>query len=151
MATNSQAPSITLKHAESDTEIIDCFDVMRELRPNLTSASSFLKQVRRMNKHGYRLLMAVEDQKPVALAGYRHKEMLIHGQFIYVDDLITAELRRGQQLGERLLHHIFVLAKEQGYTKVILDTGLNNVLAQRFYYRLGMLAAGLHFTYELGN
>lgn len=152
MVSESQTSKITLKHAETDTDILACFDVMRELRPNLTSAASFLEKVRRMQESAdYRLLAAVEDGNPVALAGYRDKEMLIHGRFIYVDDLITSEVRRGQHLGEQLLSHIFITAKEQGYTKVILDTGIGNVLAQRFYYRMGMLAAGMHFSYELGN
>ncbi len=151
MTSESQTSKITLKHAETDADILACFDVMHELRPNLTSAASFLEKVQRMQEHGYRLLAAVEDGKPVALAGYRDKEMLIHGKFIYVDDLITSEVYRGQQLGEQLLNHIFTAAKEQGYNKVILDTGIGNVLAQRFYYRIGMLAAGMHFSYELGN
>ena len=151
MKKNRQEQLITLQHAKSDAEICACFDVMRELRPNLTEDSSFLEQVRRMEKQGYHLLIALEDNKPVALAGYRDKEMIIHGRFIYVDDLITSETRRGQRLGERLLEHVFQLAKEQGYSKVILDTGIGNVLAQRFYYRMGMLAAGMHFSYELGN
>ncbi|MFQ6333162.1 GNAT family N-acetyltransferase [Methylophilus sp. 3sh_L] len=149
MAAKTQ--QILLKHAESDAEVLACFNVMRELRPNLISAESFLEQVTRMRERGYRLLAALEGDVPVALAGYRDKEMLIHGHFIYVDDLITSESRRGQKLGERLLQYIFALAKTQHYSKVILDTGIGNALAQRFYYRMGMLAMGMHFSYELGN
>jgi len=149
MATKTQ--EVTLKHAESDAEVLACFNVMRELRPNLINAESFLEQVTRMRECGYRLLVALEGDVPVALAGYRDKEMLIHGHFIYVDDLITSESRRGQKLGERLLQYIFELAKTQHYSKVILDTGIGNALAQRFYYRMGMLAMGMHFSYELGN
>lgn len=151
MISNPPLTQIVLKHAESQTEILACFDVMHELRPNLTSAQNFLEQVIRMREHGYRLLVALQDDVPVALAGYRDKEMLIHGHFIYVDDLITSEGHRGQKLGERLLQHIFELAKAQHYSKVILDTGIGNVLAQRFYYRMGMLAMGMHFSYELGH
>jgi ribosomal protein S18 acetylase RimI-like enzyme len=149
MVTKTQ--EVTLKHAESDAEVLACFDVMRELRPNLINAQSFLEQVTRMRERGYRLLVALEGDVPVALAGYRDKEMLIHGHFIYVDDLITSESRRGHKLGERLLQYIFELAKTQQYSKVILDTGIGNALAQRFYYRMGMLAMGMHFSYELGN
>jgi ribosomal protein S18 acetylase RimI-like enzyme len=151
MAAKTHTAQIILKHAESDAEILACFDVMHELRPNLTSAESFLQQVLRMRKQGYRLLAALEGGVPVALAGYRDKEMLIHGNFIYVDDLITSESRRGQKLGDRLLQFIFEMAKEQYYSKVILDTGIGNALAQRFYYRMGMLAMGMHFSYEWGN
>ena len=143
--------TLVLKHAETEAEILACFSVMRELRPNLASAESFLAQVQRMHAQGYHLLAAFEDGIPVALAGYRDKEMLIHGHFIYVDDLITSASRRGQKLGERLLQFVFELAKTRHCSRVILDTGLDNALAQRFYYRMGMLASGMHFVYELGN
>lgn len=150
MATHAARTQLVLKHAESEAEILACFNVMRELRPNLASAESFLVQVQRMQTRGYRLLAALEDDVPIALAGYRDKEMLIHGHFIYVDDLVTTANRRGQKLGERLLQLIFELAKTQHYSRVILDTGLGNALAQRFYYRMGMLATGMHFVYEAG-
>jgi len=149
--TTPTSHSVVLKHAETEADILACFNVMRELRPHLASAESFLAQVQRMQTQGYRLLAALENGTPVALAGYRNKEMLIHGHFIYVDDLITSASCRGQKLGERLLQFIFALAQAQHVSRVILDTGLGNALAQRFYYRMGMLASGMHFVYELGN
>jgi ribosomal protein S18 acetylase RimI-like enzyme len=146
---NPQAPKIMLKHAETNDEIISCFDVMSELRANLTSPLSFLEQVRRMQQEGYQLLMAIEDGNLIALAGYRGVENFIHGMFIYVDDLITSEKRRGQELGERMLVNIFETAKEDGYSKVVLNTGIGNTFAQGFYYHMGMIAMGMHFSYEL--
>jgi hypothetical protein len=151
MRTIQDKTSIVLKHAKTDAEVMACFDVMRELRPNLTSAASFLEQVKSMTKYGYRLLAALENGMPVALAGYRENEMLIHGNFIYVDDLITSESQRGKKLGEKLLTYIFEEARAHHYSKVILDTGIGNSLAQRFYFRMGMLAMGMHFSYELGK
>lgn len=139
------------KHAETRAEIIACFEVMLELRPMLANVESFLEKVLRMQKRGYKLLAAIQNGVPVALAGYREEEMLIHGRFFYVDDLITSESKRGQGLGEQLLQFIFDLARAQQLDKVILDTGIGNSLAQRFYFRMGMLASGMHFTYDLEN
>src|SRR3546814_2758694 len=82
---------------------------------------------------GYRLLAAWRGNEAVALAGYRGMEMLIHGKFIYVDDLITREDARGKRLGEQLLAHLYGMAWEQGCSRVMLDTGIANGLAQRFY------------------
>lgn len=137
------------KHAETEAEVAACFKVMLELRPMLESVESFVEKILRMQKRGYKLLTLVEDGVPVALAGYREQEMLIHGRFFYVDDLITCESKRGQGLGEKLLQFIFELAKKQQLDKVILDTGIGNSLAQRFYFKVGMLATGMHFTYDL--
>ena len=52
MAAKTQ--QISLKHAESNAEVLACFNVMRELRPNLISAESFLEQVTRMRERAFR-------------------------------------------------------------------------------------------------
>ena len=151
MPVKTKPTQTEFKHAETEAEITACFEVMLELRPMLANAESFLEKILRMQKRGYRLLTAMQNGVPVALAGYREEEMLIHGRFFYVDDLITSENQRGHGLGEQLLQFIFGLAREQKLDKVILDTGIGNSLAQRFYFRIGMLATGLHFTYDLEN
>ncbi len=149
MMTEQNLANVELKHAESDVELLACYEVMLELRPNLTSPESYLAQVKRQSKQGYKILAAWNDKTPLALAGYRNTEMLIHGSFIYVDDLVTKRSVRGKKLGEQLLEHIFCESSKHHYTKIILDTGISNSLAQRFYFRLGMLPVGIHFCYEL--
>lgn len=138
-------------HADNSNDVISCFELMKQLRPKLESSEVFLEKVLRMQKSGYRLLVAYENHIPVGLAGYRIDEMLVHGKYIYVDDLVTSEGRRGKGLGEQLLKKVFELAKKQKFNKVILDTGIGNSFAQRFYFRMGMLPVALHFTYELGS
>jgi ribosomal protein S18 acetylase RimI-like enzyme len=149
MSVQSHSTDIEFKFLVSKQELVACYEVMKELRPKLINADSFANQVISMQKNGYQLLAAVENGFPIALAGYREVEMLVHGKFIYVDDLITCSDKRGQGLGERLLKLIFEMATEKRFNKVVLDTGIGNSLAQRFYYRMGMLAVGMHFTYEL--
>lgn len=137
-------------HADHSNDVVSCFELMKQLRPKLENAEVFLEKVLRMQKNGYRLLVAYENSTPVGLAGYRLDEMLVHGKYIYVDDLVTSEGKRGQGLGEQLLNKVFELAKKQKCNKVILDTGIGNSFAQRFYFRMGMLPVALHFSYELG-
>ena len=66
-----------------------------------------------------------------------------------MDDLVTREDARGKRLGEQLLAHLYGMAWEQGCSRVVLDTGIANGLAQRFYFRMGMLPSGLHFGYQV--
>ena len=149
MQTQSNHNGIELRHAESPAEILVCYPVMRELRPHLTTPEEFLERVQRQAEQGYRLLAAWRGDEALALAGYRGMEMLIHGKFIYVDDLVTREDARGKRLGEQLLAHLYGMAWEQGCSRVMLDTGIANGLAQRFYFRMGMLPSGLHFGYQV--
>ncbi|WP_035992817.1 GNAT family N-acetyltransferase [Paraburkholderia caribensis] len=141
--------TLTLRHAETDADVMACFDVMHQLRPQLNSREEFLARVTLQRAQGYRLLGVWEDGKAVALAGYRRIDNLIHGRFIYVDDLITDEAGRGRGHGERLLAELGTLGRADDCQRLVLDTALANALAQRFYFRCGLLARGLHFTMEL--
>ncbi|MDH0867355.1 GNAT family N-acetyltransferase [Mitsuaria sp. GD03876] len=122
---------------------------MLQLRPLLTSVDEFVRLVVKQREQGYRLLMAVADGVPVALAGYRGLDNLIHGHFLYVDDLVTSSDGRGQGIGEQLLVALRRIAVEEGCARLVLDTALANCLAQRFYFRSGLLARGLHFSMDL--
>jgi ribosomal protein S18 acetylase RimI-like enzyme len=120
--------------------------VMRELRPHLSTADAFVRQVHRQHAQGYRLIAAYEGEEALGLAGYRFQENLIYGRFVYVDDLVvTARLRRSG-LGGELLAEVHRIAREAGCDHFVLDTGLDMTLAQRFYYRQGLLAKGMHFV-----
>ena len=59
--------------------------------------------------------------------------------------MVTTKARRGG-LGARLLDAVAAEARAQGLTRLVLDTGLDNLLGQRFYFRYGMLPAALRFA-----
>lgn len=141
-----------LRHVESDDDLALCHSVMRQLRPHLDDARTFVERARRQQAQGWRLLAQWQDAAPnaptapIALAGYRWLDNLVHGRFIYVDDLVTTESTRGQQSGRLLLSELEQLAKAGGAHKLVLDAAMANSRAHRFYFRCGLLATGLHFT-----
>jgi GNAT superfamily N-acetyltransferase len=56
--------------------------------------------------------------------------------------------RRGR-VGVRLLDAVTAEATPAGCKQLILDTGLGNALAQRFYFRCGMLTSAMRFSRHL--
>ena len=138
--------TFTLSLIESDDDYRASFGVMRELRPKLLDAAAFAAQARRQGEQGYRLLAAWQDGEVKALAGYRILENLMNGRFLYVDDLVTTADSRRHGLGGRLIDALRDEAKRQGCENFVLDTGLHMPLAQRFYYRQGLLAMGMQFV-----
>jgi ribosomal protein S18 acetylase RimI-like enzyme len=137
---------VTLRHAESDREVAACFPVMAVLRPHLGSAEELVARVAHQRAAGYRILAVWRGDAPLALAGYRVEENLIHGRFVYVDDLVTQESERRRGLGARLLAAVAAEGRREGCARLVLDTALDNVLAHRFYYRQGLLARALRFN-----
>ncbi|MCT9843582.1 GNAT family N-acetyltransferase [Leclercia adecarboxylata ATCC 23216 = NBRC 102595] len=138
-----------IEHYDTATDLAHCFALMRELRSKLTNEKQFIAQVQRQQAQGYRLAGLEQDGKPIALAGYRLLENFIHGQFCYVDDLVTVSEARGQGVGATLLNHLAVIAREYGCGQMVLDTAISNSGAQTFYQRVGYTALGLHFYRDL--
>jgi ribosomal protein S18 acetylase RimI-like enzyme len=141
--------AIALRHAETDADITKCFAVLKQLRPQLADEAELLARVRRQEGEGYRLLMAWEGDGVVGAAGYRMGENLIRGRFLYVDDLAVLGSKRRGGIGTRLLDEVERLAKSAGCRWITLNTGLDNALAQRFYFRSGLLSTALHFAKRL--
>lgn len=138
-------------HREEATEaaLARFLPLMRQLRPHLGSPEDFASRFRRMSAAGYRLLGYREEGDFVALAGIRPMETLIHGPFLYVDDLVTREEARSRGVGSHVMADLKREARAMGCAKLVLDTALDNVLGHRFYYRQGLLAMALRFNVPL--
>jgi len=125
------------------------FSLMRELRPHLTDEAAFGEQIARQYAHGYRLLGAYMGERIVGLIGYRAMENTLYGRFVYVDDLVVDTGERQQGLGAILITAVRNEATRLACQHLVLDTGLHMALAQRFYFRQGLLARGMHFVQPL--
>jgi GNAT superfamily N-acetyltransferase len=140
---------VEFRHAASDEAIRACFPLMAVLRPHLADASELARRVDRQRRQHYHLLAAWRGDAPVGLAGYRFHEMLVRGPAVYVDDLVVADCERRHGLGARLLDEVAAIGRRENCAALVLDTALDNSLGQRFYFRYGLLARGLHFSMAL--
>jgi ribosomal protein S18 acetylase RimI-like enzyme len=138
-----------IAHAETDAALTACFRIMQQLRPKLADGGSFVAQVRRQAAQGYRVLALWEDGRVVACAGYRVTENLIRGRFLYVDDLVTDAAARSRRHGDRLFDALVAEAGRQGCRSLVLDSGVDNGAAHRFYFRRRMTVTALHFALPL--
>ncbi|MDR5774703.1 GNAT family N-acetyltransferase [Caballeronia sp. LP006] len=144
-------PRIVIRHLDTPADWTRAFSVMKQLRPHLTDATAFCTQLRAQHEQGYRLIAASDADTVLGLAGYRTQMNLIYGRFVYVDDLVvTNELQRSG-IGASLLDAVRNIARESDCAHFVLDTGLHMALAQRFYYRNGLLARGMHFVETLND
>lgn len=146
---DSHRARIVTRHAETDEDLRACWPLMKELRPHLHDAQSLIERVDRMRAEGYRIVGIWRDDEVMALGGYRLQENLIYGRFLYLDDLVTRRSARGEGWGQRLLTEVTRLAAEAGCHQLVLDTGLSNTLAQRFYLRQGLSSSAVRFSRSL--
>ncbi|HVE09946.1 MAG TPA: GNAT family N-acetyltransferase [Paraburkholderia sp.] len=140
---------IVLRHAASREELSACFPVIAQLRPSLKDATQWVDCALKMAPAGYRVLAAWRGANVVAIAGYRVIENLIHGRFLYVDDLVTAEVHRGTGLGAALLTELSALGAHEHCSRLVLDTAAANTNARRFYKREGLFDLAVGFIKPL--
>ena len=139
-------PETTLRHAETDAELHACWPVMHQLRPHLADADDFIARVHRMRADGYRLLAAWQGAQALALGGYRLQENLVYGRFLYLDDLVTLDSARGQHWGQQVIVAVQAIASQADCAHFVLDTGITNTGAQRFYARQGLANNAIRFS-----
>lgn len=137
---------IVLRHAHGPEELTACFPVISQLRPRLQGPEEWVERASGMATDGYRVLAAWKDDRVLAVAGYRVMENLIHDNFLYVDDLVTAAEERGKGLGSALLTELTAIGVDQYCGTLVLDTAASNENAQRFYKREGLIDAGIVFV-----
>jgi GNAT superfamily N-acetyltransferase len=140
---------VPIEFANADADIARCFPVVVQLRPHLTEAA-FVEQVKRQQESGYRLVY-LEENGVKAIAGFRILEMLGHGRFLYVDDLVSDDLERSKGHGKSLMDWLADYARSQHCTSLQLDSATHRARAHRFYFRQGMAIASFHFSLKLND
>ncbi|MBI3776532.1 MAG: GNAT family N-acetyltransferase [Gammaproteobacteria bacterium] len=139
---------MSIRIASTDADIMDCYRVMRELRPHVAE-EQFLARVRDHEKSGYRLAFVHAAEGCMAVAGFRISENLAWGRFLYVDDLVTLPAQRSKGYGAHLLSWLKGYAGQNNCSQLHLDSGMQRTGAHRFYEREGMTRAGYHFSESL--
>lgn len=139
-----------LRQAVTDDEILGCFDVMAELRPNL-KRDDFLETVRLMEAEGYRLAFIEDQAVAVAVAGYRICTNLFMGKHLYVDDLVTVDSVRSKGYGEKMISWLRNEGVKSGCNYLHLDSGTHRGQAHKFYFKQGFTIASYHFSEQLNT
>jgi GNAT superfamily N-acetyltransferase len=130
------------------------FPAMRELRPHVAGVSEFVRRVDEVQRaQGYRLAGVFVDDLPdaVAVAGFRVEDNLAVGNFLYVDDLVTAEAHRGRGHARRLMDWLIAEARRLGCEHFHLDSATHRHEAHRLYLNAGLDITSFHFGLDLSR
>jgi GNAT superfamily N-acetyltransferase len=105
-----------------DTALV--FEAMRALRPALTDAEAFAARVDGVQRpEGYRLVAAFDDDRVVAVAGFRVAHCIAWGRYLYVDDLSTLPEARRHGHARALLDWLAHEARRLACDQLHLDSG----------------------------
>lgn len=133
---------------ETDSEIVECFQVMKTLRPHLQE-SQFIAQIRRQQQQGYTLAFIRDEVEVVTVSGYRAAEFLAWGTVLYVDDLVTDPKKAKRGFGSAMMNWLIATARQKGCAELHLDSGYQRHAAHRLYLNKGLRLSSHHFSLKL--
>ncbi len=126
----------------------EIWPVLRELRPQLTSAS--LKIIyAEGHSQGLRFTGAYVDGACLGVAGWRIVATTFCGRKLTIDDLVVDSAARSRGIGRALLAELRRRARAADCHLLDLDSAIPRADARRFYLREGMSIGAFHFITPL--
>lgn len=134
--------------AETDNEIVECFEVLSQLRPQL-KRETFVALIRKlMLSQGYKLVF-LRNSSIKSVMGIRIGLWLHTGKYLEIEDLITSSTDRSNGYGEHLLEWAKEYAKINNCSQVRLVSGVAREQAHKFYQRNGMSFEAKYFSFNI--
>lgn len=123
-----------LKTTNTDTRFVAlCSELDADLsKQNGQQLQSMYSQYNTLEKI-QNVVLALQDETPVACAALKEYAP----GTAEVKRVFTKPHCRGQGVAAAVIAALEQLAKQQGYTRLVLETGLTMLPAQRLYHRLG--------------
>ena len=143
-----QFHKMEIKEVNTEEDLIQCFEVMKELRPH-HNMDSFITTAEQMKTEGYHLLYIEDEGKAVCTAGFRFTTTLYDGLIIDFDDFVTVANGRNKGYAGILFDHLVTIAKERSIKTIHLNSAHHRYDAHRFYLNKKMKIIAHHFRIEV--
>ncbi|WP_339200607.1 GNAT family N-acetyltransferase [Peribacillus sp. FSL P2-0133] len=136
----------TLHELESLTELFDLYRVFYEQASDPGRAREFLRE--RLTNGESVVFMAYGEGNPIGFVQlYPSFSSVSMMRSWVLNDLFVKESARKKGFGEELLNAAITFARETGAKGVSLETGKDNVNAQKLYEKIGFVRESNHFYF----
>lgn len=138
----------TIQVLSSAEEMALHFDLVSQLGyPN--SKEEYLEALTAMTKNGYKQIAYWLDGNCVGIAGFWINTKLYSGKYMDVDNVVIDQNQRGKGIGENMMQWLEEHASKNECKSIVLDAFRENEGAHKFYYRIGYIIRGYHFTKDI--
>ncbi|WP_413299470.1 GNAT family N-acetyltransferase [Bacillus sp. 1P10SD] len=136
----------TINELEVVAELFDLYRVFYEQTSDINAAKEFLNK-RIVNEESV-IFLALEGNVALGFVQlYPSFSSVSMKRSWVLNDLYVKKEARGQGVGENLIKTALHFAKESGAKGVFLETGKENVNAQRLYEKIGFVQETNYFYY----
>jgi GNAT superfamily N-acetyltransferase len=138
-----------IKIAQKDEEIVKCYAIMAELRPDFQTANEFLVQVNKQRANYNFQMVYLKDTEVKAVGGIRIAEWLAGGKYLEIEDLVAKENERSKGYGGELFDWIVNYARRENCNQIKLVSHVKRYGAHKFYLNKRMIIEAHYFSLAL--
>jgi len=136
----------TITDLDALTELFDLYRLFYQQPSDLDGARAFLND--RLSNEESVVFMAFNNGEAIGFVQlYPSFSSVSMKQTWVLNDLYVKEEGRGKGFGEALIRRAIAFAEESGAKGVLLETGRDNVTAQRLYEKIGFVQETNHFYF----
>lgn len=136
----------SLNELESLTELFDLYRQFYEQESDIDGAREFLKA--RIQNDDSVIFIAINEETPIGFVQLYPSFSSVSMKRIWVlNDLYVKKDARKNGAGEKLIQTAIQFARDTGAKGVLLETGKENVTAQRLYEKIGFHKESNFFYY----
>ena len=140
---------ITLRELKP-SEIASIYPLVKQLSPYV-SPTEFQKRLKTMLPLGYRAVAAFEGTRMVGISGFWVGMRFWCGKQFDIDNFVVDKTYRGGGVGEKLVAWLEKTAQREQCQLMVLDAYVHNMMAHRFYHKMGFNITGYHYTKVPGS
>ncbi|MCZ8534052.1 GNAT family N-acetyltransferase [Psychrobacillus psychrodurans] len=136
----------TLNELDSLTELFDLYRLFYKQESNLEGARAFLKE--RLVKEESVVFIAYDENSPVGFVQlYPSFSSVSMKQSWILNDLYVKKSARNNGFAEKLIKMVINFAEETDAKGILLETGKENIPAQRLYEKIGFIRDSNYYYY----
>lgn len=136
----------TINELDSLTELFDSYRVFYQQESDIQGAKSFIKE-RLLNEDSVVFIAYDEGNEVGFVQLYPTFSSVSMKQSWVLNDLYVNASARKKGFGEKLIQKAIEFAEETGAKGLALETGQENVTAQRLYEKIGFKKESNYFYY----
>ncbi|MFJ8066040.1 GNAT family N-acetyltransferase [Psychrobacillus sp. NPDC096426] len=138
----------TLNDLDALTELFDLYRLFYEQESDLKGAKEFLQE-RFMNEESI-VFIAYDEHDPVGFTQLFPSFSSVSMQKSWVlNDLYVKKSARRRGIADKLIRKAISFAEETGAKGILLETGQQNVNAQKLYEKIGFIRESSYYYYFL--
>ncbi|MCK1997569.1 GNAT family N-acetyltransferase [Psychrobacillus psychrodurans] len=136
----------TLNELDSLTELFDLYRLFYKQESNLEGGRAFLKE--RLVKEESVVFIAYDENSPVGFVQlYPSFSSVSMKQSWILNDLYVKKSARNNGFAEKLIKMVINFADETDAKGILLETGKENIPAQRLYEKIGFIRDSNYYYY----